>query len=115
MSGIFISYRRADSAGFAGRLWADLSRHFGKPRVFMDIEGGIARGADFPDAIGRALGNATAMVVVIGQHWLNCIDDNSNRRLDNPDDWVRCEIASALERKLLVLPVLVDGALMPPA
>jgi hypothetical protein len=111
--GVFISYRRIDSAGFAGRLFDHLSRHFGSHQVFMDIEGGIERGADFPEEINKALQSAAAMIVVIGQQWLVCTDAEGNRRLDKPDDWVRHEVAFALRRNILLLPVLVDNVSMP--
>ena len=115
MPGLFISYRRIDSAGFTGRLFDHLSRHFGRHHVFMDIEGGIERGADFPEVIEKAVQSADAMIAVIGRQWLSCVDDTGKRRLDNPDDWVRNEIAAALQRNILLLPVLVDGGSMPAA
>ncbi|HEU4561066.1 MAG TPA: toll/interleukin-1 receptor domain-containing protein [Longimicrobium sp.] len=115
MPGVFISYRKSDSAGFTGRLFDHLSRHFGAGQVFMDVEGGIARGADFPAVIEGAVAQADAMVVVIGPEWLDCTDKRGNRRLDDPADWVRMEVAAALRREILVLPVLVDGAAMPSA
>ena len=113
MSSIFISYRRIDSAGSAGRLFDRLSRHLGREHVFMDTEGGIERGADFPEVIEKAVAVANAMVVVIGRQWLTCTDDAGHPRLHNSDDWVRNEVASALRRNILVLPVFIDGAVMP--
>jgi hypothetical protein len=115
MTGIFISYRRIDSRVYAGRLFDRLARHFGPSVLFMDIEGGISRGADFVNAIGRAVADVDAMVVVIGHHWSKCTDDQGLRRLDSEDDWVRQEIVAALRRDILVLPVLVGGATMPRA
>jgi hypothetical protein len=113
VSSIFVSYRRIDSAGSAGRLYDRLSRRFGRDHVFMDTEGSIERGADFPEVIERAVASANAMVVVIGRQWLSCADATGNPRLHNSDDWVRNEVASALRRNILVLPVFVDGAVMP--
>jgi hypothetical protein len=81
----------------------------------MDVEGGIARGADFVTALERAVAGVDAMVVVIGHQWSTCTDDRGLRRLDGEQDWVRQEIASALRRDILVLPVLVGGASMPRA
>lgn len=115
MPGVFISYRKSDSAGFTGRLFDHLSRRFGPDEVFMDVEGGIEHGADFPQAIESAVSQAGAMLVVIGPEWLECTDARGNRRLDDPADWVRLEVATALRREILVLPVLVDGATMPAA
>jgi hypothetical protein len=111
--GIFVSYRRIDSLAYAGRLFDRLSDHFGDDRVFMDIEGGIARGDDFPQAIETALQMAAAVVVLIGRQWVTCTDAHGKRRLDHSDDWVRTEIVTALKRKVLLLPVLVGGAAMP--
>ena len=113
MSGIFITYRRIDSEASAGRLFDRLATTFGPGSVFMDTEGAISRGEDFPTAIENALRSASAMVAVIGPKWLTCTDDAGQRRLDNPDDWVRVEIRTALERGRLVMPVLVGGAGMP--
>jgi hypothetical protein len=115
MDGIFISYRRSDSRVYAGRLLDRLRRHFGDARVFMDVEGGIARGENFADAIAGAVGSVAAMVVVIGRSWTSCADERGVRRLDVPDDWVREEVRTALDRGILLLPVLVEGASMPRA
>ena len=115
MAGIFISYRRIDSRVYAGRLFDRLARHFGRDLVFMDVEGGIARGDDFASTIDTAVASVGAMVVVIGRQWLTCTDDHSCVRLQNADDWVRTELRTALARSILVLPVLVDGASMPTA
>ena len=115
MGGIFVSYRRIDSSGAAGRLFDRLTNRFGREAVFMDVEGGIPRGRDFSAAINEALSSADALVVVIGPRWLSCTDGAGNRRLDNADDWVRTEIEKGLERGVPVIPVLVDGASMPAA
>jgi len=113
MPGIFISYRRIDSKPYSGRLFDRLRRRFGRDSVFMDIEGGIAPGEDFTKAIERAVNSVDAMVVVIGRQWLACTDKHGRRRVDNPEDWVRVEVAAALRRGIYVLPVLVDGATLP--
>jgi hypothetical protein len=113
MAGIFISYRRIDSKAYAGRLFDRLSDQFGPDRVFMDVEGGIERGEDYTEVLERAVNSVDAMLVVIGRQWLACTDSSGRRRLDNADDWVRSETAIALRRNILIIPVLVDGALMP--
>jgi hypothetical protein len=114
MALIFISYRRIDSAAVAGRIYDRLVSEFGRKRVFMDVEGSIAHGADFPTEIERALAAASALLVVIGRQWMTCTDDEGKPRISNEDDWVANEVAAALDRNILVLPVLVDGASMPP-
>jgi hypothetical protein len=113
MHGIFISYRREDAAGYAGRLYDRLAAHFGDERVFMDVEG-IEPGADFFEAIERAVGSCEALIVMIGNEWL-ATDSAGHRRLDDPADFVRLETATALARGIRVVPVLVDGAVMPRA
>ncbi len=114
MDGIFISYRRDDSAGYAGRLYDRLSAHFGAERVFMDVEG-IELGTDFVTAIEQAVGSCKVLMVVIGDEWLSTTDPAGRRRLDDPHDFVRLETRVALEREIRVVPVLVGGALMPRA
>ena len=112
MAGIFISYRRSDSAGFAGRLYNDLREHFGSGYIFRDIAM-LIPGESFPKAIERALSTCHVLIVVIGQQWLTCVDAKGHRRLDDQDDFVRMEIEGAFRRSMRVIPVLVQGARMP--
>ncbi len=112
MSGIFISYRRDDSSAYAGWLYDRLSNHFGRDQIFMDIDH-IEPGEDFFEVIQKKLGSVQVAVVLIGKQWLNMTDTTGQRRLDNPDDFVRIEIATLLERKIRVIPVLVGGAIVP--
>lgn len=114
MSGIFISYRRDDSAGHAGRLYDRLEREFPDTPVFMDVER-IAAGEDFTRVIDQTLRACEACLVVIGRRWLTAADGYGRRRLDKPDDWVRLEIAAALTRGVRTIPLLVDDASLPPA
>lgn len=112
MSGIFINYRREDSAPYAGRLFDHLEREFGRSKVFMDIDS-IELGVDFVEALKTTLARCDAQIVMIGPGWLQAKDDNGRRRLDNPKDYVRLEILTALERGIRLIPVLVAGASMP--
>jgi len=112
MAKIFINYRRKDSAPYAGRLYDRLAGHFGHDHVFMDIDQ-IEPGEVFDQVIEDKLAAVQAAVVLIGEHWLDIADANGQRRLDDPDDWVRLEIAAVLERGIRVIPVLVGGATMP--
>jgi len=114
MSGIFISYRRQDSQGSAGRLADTLKAQFAHNQIFRDIET-IEPGVDFVEAIERALGSCVVLLAVIGPRWLSATDKNGRRRLDDTNDYTRVEIAAALQRKVRVIPVLVDGAAMPDA
>ena len=109
---IFISYRREESRWSTGRLYDRLAKHFGHKRVFMDIDG-IALGADFVKAIQEKVGECDVLIAVIGQRWLTSEDGRGGRRIDNPEDLVRMEIATALKRDIRVIPVLVDGVVMP--
>jgi len=112
MAKIFINYRRKDSAPYAGRLYDRLAGHFGHDHVFMDIDQ-IEPGEVFDQVIEDKLAAVQAAVVLIGEHWLDIADANGQRRLDDPDDWVRLEISAVLERGIRVIPVLVGGATMP--
>jgi len=111
MSGVFISYRRDDQAGFAGRLADVLVSTFGADNVFRDIED-IHPGEDFVVAIEKQLAAVDVMLVMIGPAWLTA-SRNGTRRLDEPDDFVRREIEAGLKSGKTVLPVLVGGAAMP--
>jgi WD40 repeat protein len=110
--GVFISYRRQESRHLAGRLYDRLVVHFGNGRVFMDVDD-IQPGVDFAEAINRALSTCKVLLAVIGPHWLTATDEDGRRRLDDPDDLVCLEIATALDRGIRVIPILIDGAAMP--
>jgi len=112
MSGIFISYRRDETKDVAGRLYDRLATVFGKDRVFRDIYT-ISGGADFPTRIAEAVASANVLVALIGDRWATIEDSHERRRIDDPADWVRLEIATALEHDTLVVPVLVEDATMP--
>lgn len=111
--GIFISYRRSDSQHAAGRLADALVREFGDERIFRDIED-IQAGADFVETLDRALSECRVMLVVIGGQWLDLRDSQGKRRIDAAGDWVRQEIARALQRGIRVVPVLLEGTEIPP-
>ncbi len=111
---IFISYRREDASGESGRLAEHLERRFGKDRVFIDIDK-IAPGADFVGELGQALTRTAVVIVVIGRQWLTASKADGTRRLDDPADFVRREIETALQRDTRVIPVLVQNVSMPAA
>lgn len=111
MGRIFISYRREGAAGFAGRLAEDLERRFGASEIFRDVED-IASGEDFVERLDRALGDCRVMIAVVDKTWL-AADRDGRRRLHDPNDFVRMEIARALKSGVRVIPALVDGAAMP--
>ena len=113
MKGIFISYRRQDSQSAAGRLADDIKKNLAGVSVFRDVET-IQPGMDFVDVINHALQSCGVLLAVIGPRWISAQDSAGQRRLDNPDDFTRLEIATALKRNdVRVIPVLVEGAQMP--
>ena len=77
----------------------------------MDVD--LDAGIDFVEAIEESVGSCDVLIAVVGNHWLTATDEDGARRLDNPDDFVRTEIVTALKRGIRVIPVLVDGASMP--
>jgi hypothetical protein len=109
---IFISYRRADAAGDAGRLADHLLQRFGADRVFLDIET-IDPGTDFVQVLLASLRQTAAMLVVIGPQWASLRGADGTRRLEDPNDFVRLEVETALGRGIPVVPVLVQGANLP--
>jgi TIR domain len=109
---IFISYRRDDSEGEAGRLYDDLVRTYGDSSVFMDVAG-IDPGSDFRKAIDDNVATCGVFLAVIGPHWATMANDAGKRRLDDANDFVRLEVASALAKNIAVIPVLVHEARMP--
>ena len=111
---IFIAYRRQDTAWPAGRLYEELVEQFGAGQLFKDINT-IDPGADFTKRIKAAVASCDVLLALIGPLWLTITDENGHRRLDNPEDWVRLEIETALKRKIRVIPILVDEARMPQA
>jgi hypothetical protein len=114
MRAIFMSYRREDTEGQAGRLFDDLARHFGEHSVFMDVAG-IEPGRDFRRVIDEHVSSCGVLLAMIGKSWIDAKDGSGRRRLDDPMDFVRLETASALKRDIPVIPVLVHGASMPRA
>jgi hypothetical protein len=113
MSSVFISYRRDDTAGHAGRLYDRLVQRFGEDRIFMDLQ--IEPGDDFVERIEQGVGSCEVLLVLVGRQWLTVEDSEGRRRLDDPNDFARLELAAALGRDVRIVPVLVGGARMPEA
>lgn len=111
---IFMSYRREDTGWAAGWLFDRLASHFGRDQIFKDVDS-IELGDDFVEVITTAVGSCHALLALIGDRWLTVTDQDGQRRLDNSSDFVRLEIEAALTRGVRVIPILVDGARMPPA
>lgn len=109
---IFISYRRSDAAGHAGRLYDYLKDYFGSGRLFFDVDT-IQAGTNFEQKINTELDNSDAVLVLIGNQWLDVKDKDGNRRLDDLHDYVRLEVETALRKNIMVIPILLQGAQMP--
>lgn len=112
MAAIFLSYRRTDAGGYAGRIFDRLCTEFGANAVFRDVDG-IRSGSLFSVALNQQLQDCRVFIPVIGPTWISATH-GGGRRLDDENDWVRLEIATALQRKALMIPVTVGGATMPP-
>ena len=110
---IFLNYRREDSQGEAGRLYDSLREHFSSKELFMDVDA-IEPGLDFVDVLEGAVASCDVLLALMGRDWAT-VSIDGRRRLDNPSDFVRLEIAAALRRNVRVVPVLVHGTTMPPA
>src|SRR5436190_10820779 len=109
---IFISYRRDDTAGDARSVYQRVQRKFGSRQPFMDVVS-IQRGLDFRQVLDDHLKKSAVMLAVNGPRWVDARDADGNRRLDDPEDFIRLEVARALKRDIAVVPVLVGGARMP--
>jgi PDZ domain/TIR domain len=111
---IFINYRRDDSMGMAGRLYDRLAQAFGQENLFMDVDH-IPAGVDFVNHLNNQVAACDVFIAVIGPNWLDARNEQGDRRLHVPGDFVTIEIAAALARDIRVIPVLIDGARMPKA
>jgi hypothetical protein len=114
MGEIFISYRRDDAAGEAGRLYDRLREHFGPERVFRDVDA-LEPGQRFTDEIEERLADCDVLIALIGKRWKGEADAAGGTRIDDPEDFVRLEIGAALRRGITVVPALVHNAQMPRA
>jgi hypothetical protein len=109
---VFISYRRQDSAAYAGRVYDAMVARFGERNVFMDLD--LAPGVDFVERITNAVSACQVLIEVIGPTWATVKDDEGKIRIADPEDFVRLELEIALKRpEVTVIPVLVSGAQMP--
>ena len=111
---IFVNYRRQDTRADTGRLYDRLSTHFGDEHVFMDIDD-INPGQNFVQILDDTLDYCAALLVVIGTSWIDSLNEDGERRLDQENDFVRLEIQRAIERDITIIPILVGRASMPTA
>jgi hypothetical protein len=115
MARIFISYRRADSSTFVGRVYDQLAGVFGSKDIFKDVNH-LRPGEDFPTVLKAALSTCKVLLVVIGPKWASITDKHGMQRLAKSDDFVRMEVEMGLRQSdVTVIPVLVGGASMPAA
>jgi hypothetical protein len=114
---IFISYRKKDSRDVTNFICTRLMEQFGSQAIFMDYDS-IPPGVNWKRHLVEAVVQCDILLAVIGDHWLDIRYANGpkqgQRRLDDPADYVRVELLSALQRNIPVVPVLVGGASMPP-
>jgi TIR domain len=111
---VFISYRRDDSAGYAGRVRDRLERELGRDLLFMDVDA-IPLGTNFSKVLHEEVAKCGVLLAMIGPKWPDARDEHGNRRLDDRNDFVRIEIAAALQRDIPVIPILLEGARIPKA
>jgi hypothetical protein len=109
---VFISYRREDTAYAAGRIYDRLCRKLPQTKVFIDVTA-IRGGEKFEQRTLSEISRSDAALVFIGKKWMEPRPGEDQARICESDDYVRAEVRSVLNREMLVLPVLVDGALMP--
>src|SRR5262249_18622998 len=110
---VFISYRRDDTRYQADRIRAAFCQVIPRDRVFMDVKS-IPPGANFRKILKDWVNQCEVLLALIGQGWIDASDPKTKeRRLDNPNDFVRIEIGEALARNIPVVPVLIDGAPLP--
>lgn len=112
---IFINYRRGDDPGYTQALFQLLEVQFGRDQLFMDVEGYIKAGDDFVRELDTQVASCDVLLAIIGPRWMDARDEKGHHRLDDPDDFVRIEIVSALGQDKRVIPVLVNNACMPHA
>ena len=111
MPTVFLSYRSRDTRTEAGRLVQDLKRELGEKYVFRDVDD-IPPGAEFDIVLKDELSRAKVVLVLIGPEWLREIEGRSK---GSEVDYHRLEVATALEAKRRVIPILVRGAVLPPS
>jgi len=112
MTKIFLCYRREDSGGYAGRIQDQLVQDLGPDTLFINVDA-IPLGVNFVRVLHDEVTKCDVLLAVIGRNWLDARDERGNRRLENPNDFVRIEVGAALQRNIPVVPILVDGARIP--
>lgn len=111
--GVFINYRGEDTTGYGALLYTELAHRFGEDHVFLDSES-IPAGADFVEELLAGVRSSRVLLAVIGPHWLTAADPTTGRRrIDDPDDWIRRELAEAFAAGVRVIPVLIEEVELP--
>jgi TIR domain-containing protein len=109
---VFINYRGEDSRSYGALLYTELTRQFGDEHVFLDAES-IPAGADHARELVGRVRSARMLLAVIGPRWLSATDPTGRRRIDDPTDWIRRELAEAFTAGVRIIPVLTDQAELP--
>lgn len=110
--GVFLCYRTDDALDLSGRLYDRLALAYGADRVFRDTDS-MPAGVEYKQHILEQVSRSCVLIVVIGPHWLSIKDEDGSRKLEEPRDILRAEIATALKREIPIIPVFVHGATMP--
>jgi hypothetical protein len=110
--GVFICYRREESAFAARVIYDRVAQRLGPENFHLDIDN-IDVGVDWFNALTDRIGACDALVAIIGRNWISNVDKDNRRKIDDTNDFVRIEIEAALKRDIRVIPVLLDGAVMP--
>jgi tetratricopeptide (TPR) repeat protein len=113
MPKVFISYRRDDSAYAAHAIYGKLENLFGPTSIVFDVDT-IPLEINFAEYIEEQVSSCDVMLAIIGDKWLDSREGDGSRRIDNPNDFVRIEIQSAIQRNIPLVPVLVGQASIPP-
>jgi hypothetical protein len=112
-SAVFFSYRRSAVPDRTGRIHDDLVEAFGAGVVFKDVDN-IPLGYDYRVHLAGALATCRVVLVIVGPDWETVTEPGgTSRRLDNPNDYVRMELATALKRQIPIIPVLIDREALP--
>jgi hypothetical protein len=109
---IFLSYRREDSADATGRIYDHLAGRYERDSIFKDVDS-IPFGVDFRKHLQTVIETCEVVLVIIGDRWLTIPNEGGQRRLEDPADFVRIEVEAALQRDIPIIPILVNGAVMP--
>ena len=109
---VFICYRRENSSWVAGRIYDRLSQKFGRDVIFKDIDS-IPLGINFKQHIESVVQQCSVVLVIVYHRWMGESAESGKSRIDDPNDFVRIEIESALSREIPIIPLFIEDAVIP--